>query len=179
MTSMMSDDNIRLTLSLQRFFYEEAELLDSRNYRGWLNLLTDECTYHVPIARNVQNGRFDHEFTAAGVDINWFDEDKATLEKRIKQIETGIHWAEEPVSRTTHIVTNLLVTGVEQTREGRKIHVVTKILVNKNRLDYENTTLIGKRTDTLLETDGQFKIAARTVYLDQSVLLVKNLTTIL
>lgn len=175
----MNDEEIRLTMTLERFYYEEAELLDNRDYRGWLALLTDDCTYHVPIARNVQVGRRDQEFTAAGTDINWFDEDRETLEKRVKQMETGIHWAEEPVSRTTHLVTNLMVTGIEDIPGGRRIQVTTKFLINKNRLDDENTTLVGKRRDTLIETDGVYRIASRTVHLDQSVLLAKNLTTIL
>ncbi len=31
--------------------------------------------------------------------MNWFDEGKETLTQRVRQILTGVHWAEEPLSR--------------------------------------------------------------------------------
>ena len=39
--------------------------------------------------------------------VSWFDEGKDTLTRRVRQIQTGIHWAEEPQSRITHMVSNV------------------------------------------------------------------------
>jgi 3-phenylpropionate/cinnamic acid dioxygenase small subunit len=51
----------------------------------------------MPMRRNVAFGTHaGHENTRAGRDISWFDEDRWTLSKRVDQIMTGIHWAEEP-----------------------------------------------------------------------------------
>jgi 3-phenylpropionate/cinnamic acid dioxygenase small subunit len=44
----------------------------------------------------VKYGEEEREFTRSTTDINWFDEGKDTLSRRVKQIQTGIHWAEEP-----------------------------------------------------------------------------------
>ena len=47
------------------------------------------------------------EFTREGADITWFDEGKDTLTRRVRQIQTGIHWAEEPLSRIAHLLSNV------------------------------------------------------------------------
>ena len=41
-------------------------------------------------------------------------EGKDVLAGRIRQINTGIHWPEEPVSRFEHMVTNVEVVAVDR-----------------------------------------------------------------
>jgi 3-phenylpropionate/cinnamic acid dioxygenase small subunit len=50
-------------------------------------------------------------------------------------------------------------------------------MVYRNRLEDEESFLIGRRLDTLRRMDGSWKIARREIILDQSTLLAKNLTT--
>src|SRR5437588_12846230 len=102
-----------LVQDVAEFLYREAELLDERRYEEWLALLADGIRYWMPMRRNVKFGEDEREFTRANSDINWFDEGKDTLARRVKQIETGIHWAEEPRSRLSHLVTNVQVQGAE------------------------------------------------------------------
>ena len=106
-------DRLLLGQEIADFLYREAELLDERRYREWLDLLADDVRYWMPMRRNVKFGDDESEFTRANSDINWFDEGKETLSRRVKQIETGIHWAEEPRSRLSHLVTNVQVQGAE------------------------------------------------------------------
>src|SRR4051812_38014017 len=100
-------DRLLLRQEISDFLYHEAELLDERRYREWLDLLADDIRYWMPMRRNVKVGEDEREFTRADQDINWFSEGKETLARRVKQIETGIHWAEEPRSRVSHLVTNV------------------------------------------------------------------------
>src|ERR1700760_3096897 len=87
-------DYYRLREEIEEFLYEEAALLDERRYVEWLDLLTEDLTYFMPLRRNVKFGQHAaHENTREGKDISWFDEDKWTLGKRVEQIMTGIHWA--------------------------------------------------------------------------------------
>src|SRR5215210_1853781 len=102
-------DRLLLGQEITDFLFREAELLDERRYREWLDLLADDVRYWMPIRRNVKLGDDESEFTRATSDINWFDEGKETLSRRVKQIETGIHWAEEPVSRIAHLVSNVQI----------------------------------------------------------------------
>ena len=106
-------DRLLLGQEIADFLYREAELLDERRYREWLDLLADDVRYWMPIRRNVKLGDDESEFTRANSDINWFDEGKETLSRRVKQIETGIHWAEEPRSRLSHLVTNVQVQSAQ------------------------------------------------------------------
>src|SRR5213596_2941470 len=121
------DDRIAKLLLVQdiaEFLYREAELLDERRYEEWLALLADDIRYWMPMRRNVKYGESEREFTRSQRDINWFDEGKETLERRVKQIETGIHWAEEPVSRISHLVTNVqIVEATPSAAEAREVAV--------------------------------------------------------
>jgi hypothetical protein len=106
----------RLKEEIEDFLYEEADLLDQRRFGEWLDLLAEDLHYFMPMRRNVAFGTHaEHENTRAGQDISWFDEDKWTLSKRIDQIMTGIHWAEEPLSRVCHFVTNIRLAAVRTT----------------------------------------------------------------
>ena len=109
-----------LTQEIAEFLYTEAELLDERRYDDWLALLADDIRYWMPMRRNVKFGdETGREFTREGADIAWFDEGKETLTRRVKQIQTGIHWAEEPQSRIAHLVSNVqLLRGDSGTRQA-------------------------------------------------------------
>src|SRR5258708_12227896 len=96
-----------LAQEIAEFLYREAELLDERRYADWLALLADDLRYWMPMRRNVKFGEEAREFTREAQDIAWFDEGKDTLTRRVRQIQTGIHWAEEPMSRISHLVTNV------------------------------------------------------------------------
>jgi 3-phenylpropionate/cinnamic acid dioxygenase small subunit len=96
----------------------------------------------------------------------------------VAQIQTGIHWAEEPPSRICHMVSNVQL--VRATPNGSaapsEVDVRSRFLVYRNRVETETDILVGKREDVLRRVDGAWKIARRMVVLDQSVLLAKNLT---
>ena len=157
---------------IEEFLYREVALLDERKFEEWLDLLSEDVRYWMPVRRNVRFGEQDRENTREGADIGWFDEDKWTLTQRVRQIMSGIHWAEEPFSRISHMISNVLVTASGPT----DAEVRSNFLVYRNRLDTETDVLIGKREDTLRRVDGDWKLTRRAIFLDQSVLLAKNLT---
>jgi len=158
--------------SVERFLHREADLLDDRQFEAWLDLLTDDIHYWMPLHRNFSFGRDDEEHTREGRDLNWFDEGKFELEQRVRQILTGKHWAEEPVSRTSHMVSNLEVRRVDR----EHVEARCRFLVYRNRTEAETDLFVGKREDRLRREGPDFRIAARKVFLDQNVLLAKNLT---
>lgn len=162
-----------IRLEIEDFLWYEADLLDEHQYDEWLDLLTDDLTYWMPIRRNVPSREMETELTAEGADLSWYTDDKANLERRVKQIQTHVHWAEEPFSRVSHIVSNVRILGWNGPDEVR---VKCRFIFYRNRHSDEESTFIGKRIDTLRRVDGSWKIARREIYLDQSVLLYKNLT---
>src|SRR5665213_1625332 len=77
---------------IEDFLYHESELLDTRQFRGWLDLLAEDIVYFMPLRRNVRFGEHEaKENTRFGQDISWFEEGKWTLTKRVEQIMTGVH----------------------------------------------------------------------------------------
>jgi 3-phenylpropionate/cinnamic acid dioxygenase small subunit len=169
----------RLKADMEDFLYAEADLLDERRFRDWLNLLADDIIYFMPIRRNVKFGQHaQRENTVQGSGISWFDEDKWTLTKRVDQILTGVHYAEEPLSRISHMVSNVQIRRVVPSLDDpREVEVRCRFLVYQNRIEYETYTFVGKRTDLLRKTEDGWKIARREILLDQNVLQAKNLST--
>ena len=177
--SGQSDQLARLLLKqeIEEFLFREAELLDERRYEDWLALIADDIRYWMPMRRNVKVGEQQREFTRADHDINWFDEGRETLERRVKQIMTGIHWAEEPVSRITHIVSNVqLLEAMPSVAGAAEVAVKCRFLIYRNRVETETDILVGKREDRLRRAGNGWQIARRKIILDQNVLLTKNLT---
>ena len=178
---MASVDEILARLLLkdevEQFLFAEAELLDERQYEEWLALLDDDIRYWMPMRRNVKFGELEREFTREGMDINWFDEGKDTLTRRVNQILTGVHWAEEPLSRICHIVSNVqLLDAQPSLADPAEVSVKCRFIIYRNRIETETDFLVGKREELLRKTDDGWKIARRKIVLDQNVLLAKNLT---
>lgn len=172
----MADRDYKLHWSVEQFMFREADLLDERRFREWLDLLHEDLEYQVPLRRNVHSRQMDRENTNAGVDVMWFDEDKETLRKRVIQLETGEHWAEEPISRVSHLVSNVRVVHVDDD----SVQVTSRFLVYRNRVDTETDTLVGRRFDTLVRgAAGSWLLRKRVALIDQSVLMAKNLTVFL
>ena len=166
-----------LRQEIEDFLYREAELLDERRYREWLDLLADDVRYWMPMRRNVKYGDEEGEFTRPQSDVNWFDEGKETLVRRVKQIETGIHWSEEPRSRLSHLVTNVQVQSAEPSiAEPQEVAVTCRFLIYRNRVETETDILVGRREDQLRRNGAGWLLARRKIILDQNVLLSKNLT---
>ena len=165
-----------LMREIEDFFFTEADLLDERDYDAWLELLTEDIVYWMPMRKNVSY-RNRHEDITGEDDLAWFHDDKDTLRKRVRQIQTGIHWADEPVSRVSHVLTNIrLVDPIAALPEGERAMTKCRFIVYRNRVEDETDFLVGRREDTLVRVEGRLRVARRKIILDQSVLLAKNLT---
>jgi 3-phenylpropionate/cinnamic acid dioxygenase small subunit len=167
-------ERLLLREEIEQFLYLEAELLDDRRFDDWINLIADDIHYHMPIRRNVKFGEQARENTSSQNEISWFDEGKRTLAGRVRQINTGLHWCEEPFSRIRHLVTNVRVVSVE----GDEVRVNSNFFVWQNRLQDEVNLFVGRREDILRrDNETQWKIAKRLILLDQNVLLAKVIST--
>jgi 3-phenylpropionate/cinnamic acid dioxygenase small subunit len=167
-------ERLLLERDVEQFLYREAALLDERRFSEWIDLFAEDVHYHMPIRRNVKFGEWHRENTDPNSEISWFDEGKVTLAGRVRQLETGVHWPEEPFSRIRHIITNVRITE----DRGDELEVNSNFLVYLNHLRDEEVTFIGTRYDLLRrDPDTGWKIAKRTILLDQNILLAKVITT--
>jgi 3-phenylpropionate/cinnamic acid dioxygenase small subunit len=165
-------ERLLLVRRVEEFFYREAQLLDERRFEEWLDLLADDMRYWMPMTRNVRFDEAERAETRERQDVNWFDEGKDTLRLRVQQIRTGVHWAEEPLSRTCHCVTNVQLDAVTPDTVSAR----SRFLIYRNRGDTEVDLFAGKREDLLARAGDGLLLRHRKIVLDQNVLLAKNLT---
>jgi 3-phenylpropionate/cinnamic acid dioxygenase small subunit len=169
-------ERVILQHDVEQFLYREARLLDERRLEEWLDLLAEELHYWMPMRRNIKFGDWELEFTSSDTEINWFDEGKDILAGRIRQINTGVHWPEEPVSRFEHLISNVEVVSAE----GNEVHVNSKFHCYQNRLQDEVNQWVGRREDLLRrDPETRFKLVKRKIILAQNVMLPKVLNTFL
>ncbi|MGA0604463.1 3-phenylpropionate/cinnamic acid dioxygenase subunit beta [Phenylobacterium sp. VNQ135] len=167
---------LNLAREIEDFLYDEMDTLDNREFERWLTYFAEDLRYWMPMRKNMAF-REHHKDITGPDDAAWIDDDKALLTKRVKQILTGIHWAEEPLSRVSHIITNIRFDkSVTHLSDGQEVEVKSGFLVHRNRLETETDFLAGRRVDLLRRSGDSFLIARRTIIIDQSVLLAKNLT---
>lgn len=163
---------------IEEFLYDEANMLDERRFHEWLATLADDLQYFMPMEYNVKFGEHaKRELTTREKHMSWFNEGKWTLTKRAEQILTGVHWAEEPLSRVCRLVTNVQLTAIETNAAGEvEVDVSSRFLIYQNRCEYEQYFFVGDRIDRMRKTPEGWKLAKREVRIHQNVLLAKNLT---
>ena len=163
---------------IEEFLYDEAVLLDDRRFKEWLETLADDLRYFMPMEYNVKFGEHAaRELTTREKHMSWFNEGKWTLSKRAEQILTGVHWAEEPLSRVCRMVSNVQLTAIETNAAGQEeVDVSSRFLIYQNRCEYEQYFFVGDRLDRMRRTAEGWKLAQREIRIHQNVLLAKNLS---
>lgn len=163
---------------IEEFLYDEANLLDERRFPEWLETLADDLQYFMPMEYNVKAGEHaTRELTRRDQQMSWFNEGKWTLAKRAEQILTGVHWAEEPLSRVCRLVSNVQLTAIDSNAALEpEVDVTSRFLIYQNRCEYEQYFFVGDRFDRMRKTAAGWRLAAREIRIHQNVLLAKNLT---
>jgi 3-phenylpropionate/cinnamic acid dioxygenase small subunit len=156
---------------LMQFYIREAWLLDDRKFRQWLDLFTDDVFYFMPRRRNVHRKDLAQELTQVG-DLAIFEDNKTYLRMRVERLETGMAWAEDPPSRTRHLVGNLVVEPLP----NGEVEAKTAFVLYRSHHETEENIFAGSREDVLRQVAGQWKIARRVIVLDANVILAKNLS---
>lgn len=174
---MSAASRTALRLEIEQFLYEEAELADERRFEEWLSLFTDDLQYRMPIVRSLAANDIGKEYLTGPLDISWVDEGKPTLAMRVQQLRTGVHWAEEPLSRVTRLITNVrIIEALPSAEKAQEVEASCKFLIYRNRNADNQDTIIGKRVDRMRRAGDSWLIARRTVFLNQPVLLVNTLS---
>jgi len=91
---------------------------------------------------------------------------------RVARLDTGKAWAEDPPSRTRHLIGNLEAAPLE----NGEVRAKTAFLVFRSHLETDHQLLSGCREDVLRQMNGAWKASRRTIVLDADVLFDKNLS---
>jgi len=176
--------NVDVIREIEQFLYREARLLDERRFHEWLDLFTDDVRYWMTSRPNrypksskalaiLDPARYNENDLAAEDELAILDESKETLTARVARLGTGMAWAEDPPSRTRHMITNI---EVERGGADTELTVYSNFIVYRSRGETEQDFYVGARQDLLRQVGNNWKIASRRLLLDQNVLTAKNVS---
>lgn len=160
-------------LVAHRWIVDEAYTLDHQDYDTWLDLLTEDIHYFMPIKVTTALG--------AGYDtakrMAHFDEDKYSLSRRVARLKTEHAWTEDPPSRIRHHVSNVRTFA---TTDDNELIVESAVLLFRSRGDVAEPSLVSAGRVDLLRREGEkWKLARRHISVDESVLRTQNLAIFL
>jgi 3-phenylpropionate/cinnamic acid dioxygenase small subunit len=148
------------------FLIDEAALLDDDRHLEWLECLTDDIAYKMPVRKTVYrrdgNG-FDER------NVHW-DDDRFSLGLRVRRsVDVEAAYDRDPAPRIRRMVTNLVV---HETDTPGEYAATTYLLVLRNRFDAPTYDMVTAKREDLIrrDDDGTCKLARRLVLLDQTAL---------
>lgn len=156
------------------FLIAEAHLLDEDRLEAWLEVLTPDVFYWAPVRTTVGKKRGDG-----------FDSGMAFLFETLPSLTMRVHrntrsesaYAEDPVSRTRRLIGGLMLHTTEDPDE---FAADTSLLLVRNRGDEPVfDQLSARREDILRRTPQGWRLAQRTILMDQAVLGTANLAIFL
>jgi 3-phenylpropionate/cinnamic acid dioxygenase small subunit len=144
--------------------YTEARLLDDGRYADWLNLLTDDVTYWVPIG-------------GAGADpahaISIIYDDAPRLRDRVGRLATGLAHAQNPPSKTRRLITNVQIEeAMDATAKVASGFILYELRRGRERI------YAGRYEHQMRCEAGRWKIAAKKAILVNNDEVIDNLTFI-
>lgn len=92
--------------SLEQFVFNEVRCIDERRWDDWLALFDEDGDYWVPLSHKDSNPR-------EALSIAYEDRPKLLL--RCKRYSHPQFHAQTPASRTSHLVSNVMFDGIEET----------------------------------------------------------------
>lgn len=142
---------------VELFLFAEGALLDDRDFPAWLQLFTRDCVYWIPAGAQNQD-------PTRKVSIV-YDEWQA-LAERAWRFEGGLAYSQEPMSATSHLIGNVVVTGVEGGGHqlGDVITATSRFIVTEFRNDMD-TVHSGRNTHRLVSTQDGLRILEKKVEL--------------
>ena len=149
----MNLELLTLHHAVSTFLAYETELLDSRDFHGWLDLFEEDGVYWVPTSRDQADMK---------TQVSIMAEDKALLGLRVERLGHPHAYSIEPHPATVHLVGNITVR-----EEDGQIVARSKLIVEELRED-RPTRWAGSVTHTLRRRGDGFGIVLKRVDLIQA-----------
>lgn len=160
------DDLLARTTEVEQLLFQEARLLDQRDFDAWLDMLSDDFIYWVPCG-------FGERDPDRRVSIAY--DDRNRMEERVWRLQSGLAHSQLPPSRTQHLISNIEV----HPDENGRLKVFSALLLAEVRNDVQ--TLYAGRSEHVLQPREQagWLIAHKTVLLLNSDSALGDLSFIL
>lgn len=160
---MVSNDEYRAVLD---FLYREARLADEARYAEWEALWTDDGVYWVPATTDPAADPETH--------ISHIYDNRGRLETRIKLLQTGHRYSQEPASRMRRLVSNVEVETAENGELVVESNFVLAELAIQTR--HEMHWWVGRTTHRLRRGGGDLRMCRKKVVLINAAEPLPNLS---
>jgi 3-phenylpropionate/cinnamic acid dioxygenase small subunit len=152
--------------AVEAFLYKEARLADEARYAEWEALWTDDAIYWVPAT------------TDPNVDptkqISHIYDNRNRIATRIKLLQSGHRYSQEPASPMRRLISNI---EVEKNEKGELIVGANFILVELSiQARHETHIWAGRTTHTLRWVGDELKMSQKKVVLVNAAEPLPNLS---
>lgn len=156
--------------ALEETLYREARLLDRERFSDWLDLTTEDALYRMALtSRRFRKDRAAPLLVGSGY---IFNDTRERLALRIKRLQSGYVWAEDPPNFVRRVVSNVEIVGTDVPSE-KTVHSV--VIIHRSRIDSQTRFLVASREDRWRKIEGQWRLARREISLDHSTVPDTNL----
>lgn len=150
-----NEANAALLHDVSQFLYREADLLDRRDFHGWLELFADDGVYWVPSSADQTDFKGQ---------VSIVLEDKLILRMRVDRLNNPQAQATMPQFGTVHFVSNIFLDGDESDSLIRVRSCVALSDANEQR----EMLLTGRALHELVPHGDGFRIHLKRVDLTQA-----------
>jgi 3-phenylpropionate/cinnamic acid dioxygenase small subunit len=159
MTAVDGRSPTALRAEVEAFLYREARLADESRYGEWLELFDDETHYWVP------RGRADYD---PATRVSYVNDNRSRLETRVRQLQTGVHYAQTPPSPMRRVLSN--VELLDANDPSGLLVVGSNFVLYEHAIQATGEVRIwaGRATHRLRRTPDGFRIRAKTIELVNS-----------
>jgi 3-phenylpropionate/cinnamic acid dioxygenase small subunit len=160
---MVSDQDHQAVVE---FLYREARLADEARYAEWLALWTDDAVYWVPATSDPDadpERRISHIY-----------DNRARLETRIKLLQTGHRYSQEPASPMRRLISNI---ETEEGPDGVLVASSNFVLAELSiQAKAEMHWWVGRAMHHLRRVDGALRMQLKKVVLINAAEPLPNLS---
>lgn len=159
---MLPDADLR---AVTEFLYLEARLADEARYAEWLALWTDDGVYWVPATTDPAADPQRH--------LSHIYDNRARLETRVKLLQTGHRYSQEPASAMRRLISNIEA----RQGEGGELLAESNFLLAElaRQAGHELHWWVGRTTHRLRRVDGALRLCGKKVVLVNAAEPLPNL----
>ena len=160
---MVSDADLR---AVTEFLYLEARLADEARYAEWLELWTEDAVYWVPATTDLAADPARH--------LSHIYDNRARLETRVKLLQTGHRYSQEPPSSMRRLISNIEIARAD---DGELVVGSNFVLAELSvQAEHEMHWWVGRTTHHLRRVGGELKMSRKTVVLINAAEPLPNLS---
>lgn len=152
--------------AIKAFLYKEARLADEARYAEWEALWTDDAIYWVPATTDPKvdpNKQISHIY-----------DNRSRIATRIKLLQSGYRFSQEPASSMRRLISNI---EVEEAEDGEFIVGSNFFLIELSlQAKHETHLWAGRATHHLRQVGGELKMSQKKVVLVNAAEPLPNLS---